>query len=145
MRHAKSDLNWLWGPNSICPSQQVLAMSSRDTAEGNLFSLHIVPVSSFGTNGYGILLFCLPVPKYLGGQFENRDHSGKPSISNQQENVQQFRVQFTMKVPPSWQIRGYHSRVSALFLSSYKKEQWFQMTQQGVGTDMGQSRAQNGM
>ena len=41
-----------------------------------------------------------------------------------------------MKVPPRWRNHGYHSRVRALFLKTYKKEPWFQMTQHGVGTDM---------
>ena len=100
-----------------------LNMSSQGAANaGTIWNLFTIPVSRLAI--IDIRVVCLPV--FSGGS------GAKPS----EQIVLQIRASVTIPVPLAWHSNAYHKRLRDIFMSTYKTDQRFQMSLQGLGTDV---------
>jgi hypothetical protein len=60
----------------------------------------------------------------------------KWSTQPRNEDVEQVRFQIVLPVPASCDSAAYHEEIRDSFLKSYQKERKFQMSVQGLGTEM---------
>ena len=109
-----------------------LIMSSQGATEGNIcteyyycFKIHLI-------------LYLVTLPVFSVGSGANPSNSAKSSSSNHpsEQCVLQIRVDVAIPVPAAWRLNGYHERLRDLFMTTYKNEQRFQMSLQGLGTNM---------
>jgi hypothetical protein len=83
---------------------------------------------------YLILRHDATLPIFSGDSSANQSNLESSSHPSRQD-VLQFQVQLNLNVPAGWRMQGYHARLQDVFLKTYKREQRFQMTLQGIGTD----------